>query len=160
MNKIQTREYMRMLRITQIKFPLPLFIKKRGINKRGTALLMTVMVLASILIITLGASNIILPGIVMGRTQGYSTKAYFAAEAGAEESLWTIRKATISGCPPAGECLDFSTDSCGNCHSLTYTLANGSSYYVQYASSTYTSLISKGDYLGTRRTIELVWNNP
>lgn len=62
-------------------------------NKIGsTMLLMTFLVLASILIISLSLSAIVVNGLKMGVTQVHSTKAFFAAEAGAERILWEIRK--------------------------------------------------------------------
>jgi Tfp pilus assembly protein PilX len=60
-------------------------------NKQGFALLViSMMVLTFILIVALGASAIVRNGIIMGRGQMESTKAFFAAEAGAERVLWEI----------------------------------------------------------------------
>ena len=62
-------------------------------NKHGSAmLLMTLLSLASILMISLSLSAIVINGLKMGVIQVHSTKAFFAAEAGAERILWEIRK--------------------------------------------------------------------
>lgn len=53
---------------------------------------MTLIILSSVLIVSLGAADLATSGIKQGRTQSYSIKAYFAAEAGAERILWEIRK--------------------------------------------------------------------
>ncbi|MCK5319778.1 hypothetical protein KAJ61_00125 [Candidatus Parcubacteria bacterium] len=60
-------------------------------NQGSTMLLMTFLVLASILTISLSLSAIVVNGLKMGITQVHSTKAFFAAEAGAERILWEIR---------------------------------------------------------------------
>ena len=54
-------------------------------------LLMTILVLASILTISLSLSAIVVNGLKMGVNQVHSTKAFFAAEAGAERILWEVR---------------------------------------------------------------------
>ena len=61
-------------------------------NKGATILIISVLVLSSILIVTLTASEVIRNNIIMSRDQYNSTKAYFAAEAGAERVLWEIMK--------------------------------------------------------------------
>ena len=57
-------------------------------NQGSTMLLMTILVLASILTISLSLSAIVVNGLKMGVNQVHSTKAFFAAEAGAERILW------------------------------------------------------------------------
>lgn len=61
-------------------------------NKGGTVLIVSLLVLSSILIVTLTASEINRNNLIMNRDQYGSTKAYFAAEAGAERVLWEIMK--------------------------------------------------------------------
>ena len=68
-------------------------------NKRGTALFMALMILSGALIVSLGAASLVISGMKQGRTQSYSTKAYFAAESGTERVLWEIRK---NGFDPSG----------------------------------------------------------
>jgi len=60
-------------------------------NQTGSALLViSMLVLAFVLVLALGASAVVRNGILMGRNQVESTKAFFAAEAGAERILWEI----------------------------------------------------------------------
>jgi len=73
------------MKACKVKF----FIK----NQSGiTTLLMLVLMLASILAVTLSASEIIRNGLKMSNLQYNATKAYFAAEAGAERILYELRK--------------------------------------------------------------------
>ncbi|MEA1963434.1 MAG: hypothetical protein U9M94_04345 [Patescibacteria group bacterium] len=80
-------------------------------NKTGSAmLLMTLFTLASILTISLSLSAIVVNGLKMGVNQVHSTKAFFAAEAGAERILWEARKENrIDNDPGKGE----PGDNCG-----------------------------------------------
>ncbi len=114
-------------------------------NRRGTALLMTILILTGILVVALGSASIIVTGLKMGRTQMQATKAYFATEAGAERALWTVRTDNgfnYGNCPASGECavdFDFSPAVCNISDCLTdidYTLSNDSAYNVSYASVT------------------------
>ncbi len=106
--------------------------------------MMTLLVLSSILIVTLAAAQIISSGIVMSRTQERSTKAFFAAEAGAERSLWEVRK-NYFALPPTDQSAIF-----------TGSLSNSTTYSVDYAtSSPNVTFYSAGLYLGTKRTIQL-----
>jgi hypothetical protein len=66
-------------------------------NKKGTALLMTVLILNSILIVSLAIAQIVFSGVKMGNKEALSTKAYFAAETGAERVLWEFRKGACVG---------------------------------------------------------------
>lgn len=62
-------------------------------NQRGgTALLLTLMVMGSVLFVVLAVSDVVRNGLIASQSQVHSTKAYFAAESGAERILWEIRK--------------------------------------------------------------------
>ncbi len=56
-------------------------------NDDGTILIMTMIILTSILVIVLTASEIVRTGLIINRIQFNSTKAYFAAESGIERVL-------------------------------------------------------------------------
>lgn len=113
-------------------------------NERGTALFMTIMMLAGILTVSLGAANLIVPGLVMSRVQNYSTKAYFAAEAGAERVLWEVRKN------------NYVVPDVNTANIFTGSLGNASAYDVDYAtSSPIITMTANGIYSGSRRSIEL-----
>jgi len=116
-------------------------------DQSGTALLMTLLILNAVIIISLASAGLISSGIKMSSSQAKSSKAYFAAESGAEEILWQWRKNNWAF-PDSNQSGVFS----GN-------LSNGSSYEVDYASSSPQILFrSKGDYLGLKRTVELELN--
>lgn len=136
-------------------------------NNNGTVLLMALMILAGILVVSLGMANLIIPGIKMGRIQGYSTKAYFAAEAGVERALWVRRISRdydFSACAISGECLDLddSPVGCGDCSETIETLGDSeygySEYNINYASSTtdmYITFTSIGSYQNIQRSLEI-----
>ena len=90
-------------------------LKKIVKNKKGgIAIMLTIFCLFSIMFISFIAADIVINSILATRTQVFSTKAYFAAEAGAERVLWEIRQndtgsAFMGSCSPTnGEenCID------------------------------------------------------
>jgi len=140
------------------------YINNKIINNQGVVLFITLMIVASILVVSLGAASLVVSGIKMSRTQGYSTRAYFASEAGIERGLWVRRKGefNFSDCASSGECLDFSVSPviCGDCNLTEQVLGNDSMYNVNYASSTtdmYISFKSVGDYQNTQRSLEIIY---
>ena len=69
-----------------------MFIKIKNLRKRkGSALLLSLLLITSIIVIAMGGSSLALSGIRMAGVQSQSVKAYFAAEAGAEELLYKVR---------------------------------------------------------------------
>lgn len=60
--------------------------------KSGSALLLTMFILSGMLIVAVSGAYVITLGIRAASIQGQSTKAYYAAEAGAERLLYTVRK--------------------------------------------------------------------
>lgn len=111
-------------------------------NKGGTVLLLTVLILTSVLTITLVASEIIRSGVILSRSQADSTKAYFAAEAGAERILWEVRKGTFDFSSCLSECISFDSDPNGNINgcgvdcntglNIIQTLSNKATYKIRY----------------------------
>lgn len=137
-------------------------IKNIKKNKKGTALFMTLMILSSVLIISLGAASLIISGLKQGRTQTHSTRAYFAAEAGAERVLWEIRKNLFvpSACTAGTDYIVFDNDNsppntaaCGA--KQTNTLSNNASYFVFYKLSSPVTLEIIGEYSDVRRSVQL-----
>jgi len=111
-------------------------------KSKGTALLLTLLILSSILVIALGAANLIVPGIRMSRTQEQSTKAFFAAEAGAERGLWEVRKNSYT--LPESDTEDIFNGS----------LDNNSAYQVDCAVALpQITFTSTGSYRQTRRSV-------
>ncbi|MFH1822645.1 MAG: hypothetical protein ABH830_03010 [Patescibacteria group bacterium] len=122
-------------------------LKNLIIKNNGTALLMTMMILTSVLVVALGIANLVVSGIKMNRVQTESVKAYYATEAGLEYALWTIMKddSTI----PLDDELDYSDADAISWYAADYgpevgvrrdwyetTLSNGAEVSVLYASTT------------------------
>lgn len=114
-------------------------------NQDGSALFITVMIMSSLLVAALSATNIIMASILTSGVQERSIKAYFAAEAGAERSLWDVRKNSFV--LPASNQTGISSS----------TLSNGARYDVDYAtSSSAVTFTSTGTFdTNTRRTVEI-----
>jgi len=111
-------------------------------SNKGTALLLTLLILTSILVVALGVANLIVPGIRMSRTQEQSTKAFFAAEAGAERALWEVRKNSYS--LPVSDTEDVFSGS----------LDNNSAYQVDYTIvASLVTFTSTGSYRQTMRSV-------
>jgi hypothetical protein len=140
---------------------------------KGSALLIVMLVLTSILTIAIGFSTLIIQGIIMNRNQENSTVAYFASEAGAERVLFSAFKAvlpadrldlTASECV-SGRFIDFSasppacrdTDDPEMDDAETWTnLPNQARYAVRYSlDGTTVRLKSIGEYRGVRRSVEV-----
>jgi hypothetical protein len=116
-------------------------------QRKGTALLMTILILNSIVLISLAAAKLVVSGVKMSGIQAKSTKAYFAAEAGAEQLLWSYRK--------AGGACGVGTEN--SCH-FSKNLLNASSYQVDYINPTVTTFVSVGSFSGLKRSVELNFN--
>ena len=113
-------------------------------NQTGVILLLTLFILSGILIVTLAAADLVLSGLKMNRLTGYSSLAFFAAEAGLERALWEARKNTYV----------LPNSDADNVFSLS-DLGNGSAYRVDYAiSSPNVTFTSIGSYRGAKRSVE------
>ncbi|MDP2736926.1 MAG: hypothetical protein Q8O59_04090 [bacterium] len=113
-------------------------------NNKGVILLLTLFILSGILVITLGAADLVLAGIRMNRLAGYSSLAFFSAEAGLERVLWEARKHGYA-LPDTNQNNIFSNPNIGN----------GSAYLINYATSTPgVTFKSIGSYLGAKRSVE------
>ncbi len=122
-------------------------------NQKGVILLLTLFILSSILIVTLGAASLVLAGIKMNRLTGYSSIAFFASEAGLERALWEARTWESRGVqnpiPPVDQLNLFSLVDIGN----------GSSYKVDFSrviegGVTYIKFQSIGSFSGVKRSVE------
>ncbi|MDO8593065.1 MAG: hypothetical protein Q7R92_04860 [bacterium] len=118
--------------------------KARANNQRGVILLLTLLILSGILVVTLTAADLVFAGIRMNRLTGYSSLAFFAAEAGLERALWEARKNNY-----------VLPDSDTNDLFSLSDLGNNSAYTVDYSTSTPNiTFKSIGDYKGARRSVE------
>ena len=113
-------------------------------EKRGSALALTMFILAGMLLVALSGSYIILLGIKAAGVQSQSTKAYFAAESGAERLLWELRRHGWSR-PPVSFTSSILED----------TLPSGSSYKIYYTHFNPIIFQSIGEFKKTKRSVEL-----
>ena len=125
-------------------------------NHKGVALLMTMLIMASFLVVVLMAADIITSGITMAKTQTFSTRAFFAAEAGAERVLWEVRKNNFDLTICAiNDYVGFSVPTACQPSEGVINLSNNASYSVVYASSSPIIFRSIGDFSDTRRVVEV-----
>lgn len=68
------------------------YFNKIGREAKGSAMILTMFILAGMLIVAMSGAYIVLLGITASNTQAQSAKAYFAAEAGIEFVLWNVRR--------------------------------------------------------------------
>ena len=68
------------------------FNKIKFQDKSGSALALTMFVLAGMMIVAISGAYIVMVGIKAAGVQSQSTKAYFAAESGSERVLWEMRR--------------------------------------------------------------------
>lgn len=118
-------------------------IKDKLTKQQGSALLMTVLILAGIMTVALNAASVVMSGTILSGVQERSTLAFYAAESGAEQFLFEAR---VNDSLP-----DVSTD---NLYSAV--LSNNASFSVDYGTSTDSiSATSTGFFLETKRVIGL-----
>jgi len=111
----------------------------------GSALLLTMFILAGMLIVAMSGAYVILLGIKAGGIQAQSTKAYYAAEAGAEHVLYKLRRGGWEYEIPS------------NLIVFSATLPNsGASYKVYYTSFPPLIFTSVGEYNQTKRSVEVI----
>ncbi|MCF7860391.1 pilus assembly PilX N-terminal domain-containing protein [Patescibacteria group bacterium] len=116
-------------------------------NQSGSALMLTLFILSAVMLIVIGGATTIASGLKMGRNQAYSTRAYFAAEAGAERALYEVRQeSAFVDLEDVGEENVFGTT----------TLSIGSEYTVNYDAFTPVIIFTSiGGFRGTQRSVEL-----
>lgn len=110
----------------------------------GSAIALTMFILAGMLLVALSGSYIILLGIKAAGVQSQSTKAYFAAESGAEQVLWQLRQNGWTRPAPSLVFPVFSED-----------FALGSSYKVYYTYFPPMIFTSIGEFNNTKRSVEI-----
>jgi len=124
-------------------------------NQTGVILLLTLFILFGILVITLGAADLVLNGLKMNRLTGYSSLAFYASEAGLERSLWEARKNPFFTLPNEAEVKPIFPSIPPEPVNSKVILNNDSAYVVDYASSTpIVTFKSIGSYLGVKRSVE------
>ena len=145
-------------------------------NKQGsTAILMSILVLTTILVISISTNTVVNKGLEMGKTQVFSVKAFYASEAGTESILWQVRKNNLSTATTSANaflCLDgsgmvvSSSMASSTCESganhYNYTLSNDATYFLKHDmyydngyNATTTIITSYGDYKDNRRLTQI-----
>lgn len=115
-------------------------------KKEGSAILLTLFLLSGIMVVAFAGSYLVMAGLRSSALQYDSSRAYFAAESGAEYSLVKVRK------------LGMELDPMGTNDSfLQGNMPSGysGSFLVDYESFVPIKLISTGTYGVTRRGVEL-----
>lgn len=122
-------------------------IKNREV-KNGSALLLTMFILAGMLIVAVSGSYIILVGIKASGIQSQSVKAYFAAEAGAENILWFLRRYGWEYSLPSQTPIFYGL--------MPSSRAEYHTYYTSFPPLVFTSI---GEYQNTKRSVEIIIGN-
>lgn len=135
-----------------------IFIKIIKDKRGGATIMVTVMIMASILTVSMSLASVVINGLKVSSNQANATQAYFAAEAGVEQYLWGVRKNSFdpvsAGCVASGDYVTNDYSGCGG--AATTTMANGAKYYEHYVLNTPTTTISSfGIYKDTRRAVRL-----
>jgi len=120
-----------------------LTFKFRNIRQSGSALVLTMFIMAGMLIVAMSGAYVVFLGIKAGGIQAQSTKAYYAAEAGAERLLWELRQGGYSYADNPGE-LIFQGD-----------LAGGSRYDIYFVEFPPLVFRSVGEYQSSKRSVEI-----
>jgi hypothetical protein len=127
-------------------------IKKQ--QKKGSALLMTMLILFGIIAVAFGGASMVISGLRNSDLSSKSTLAYYSAEAGAERLLFEVRSGIF----------DLATSSNSDHFTplrsiYTSTLDNNSNYFVDYDQSagfgndiTFSAI---GNYQGVKRSVEI-----
>lgn len=114
-------------------------------NKKGSALLLTLFLVSGIMIVAFAGSYVIVSGLRSSGLQYDSSRAYFAAESGAEYSLLKVRKTGV----------DLKTTTFGDIFTGTMPGAYPGSFKVNYKTWSPIVLTSTGTYGVTKRSVEL-----
>lgn len=139
--------------------------------------MITILILATVIIMAVGSSTLLFLGIRTNRNQEYSAGAYFAAETGAERALWENRKngfefrrqdgsicVSASSTPANPDCIVFTAGGvpayCAPCadNATVNTIVNAT-YQVRFEdyedATEYVTLLSIGQRAGIVRSVEV-----
>lgn len=120
---------------------------KKASLKKGSALILTMFILTGMLIVAMSSSYVILLGIRAAGIQSQSTKAYYAAEAGAENLLWEMRHNTYVYPNQPSDSLVLLNGTMLYSSDVTYKV-----YFSRFYPLVFTSI---GDYKNTKRSVEI-----
>jgi len=122
-------------------------MKIRFFNTRrlipGSALILTMFIMAGMLVVALSGAYVVALGLRAGGVQAQSTKAYYAAEAGAEQLLWELRQNGYEYGAPSEIPL------------FSGALSSGASYDVYFRDFPPLIFQSVGNYQNSQRSVEI-----
>lgn len=122
------------------------------VDQEGSALALTMFILAGMMIVAISGSYVIVLGLKSSGIQSQSTKAYFAAESGAEKVLWEMRK---NGWAYYEEPVSFDN----SIAKFDSNLSSQASYKVYYTHEVQPIIFdSIGEFKKTKRSIQLRMN--
>jgi hypothetical protein len=111
--------------------------------QNASALVLTMFIMAGMLVVALSGAYVVTLGLRAGGVQAQSTRAYYAAEAGAERLLWELRQnGYVYGAPSETPL-------------FTGTLTSGATYNVYFSSFPPLVFQSVGEYQNSRRSVEI-----
>lgn len=116
---------------------------KYKFNHSGSALLLSLFILTSIMVVAFSGASGILANVKISGAVTRSFRAYFAAEAGAERLLFEVRKN------------EYDLGAYSASQVFSGTLSNSSSYSVDYKSFAPTIFSSIGSFEKMRRSVEI-----
>lgn len=117
-------------------------------DKAGSALILTMFIMSGILIVAMSGAYVVWLGIKAGGIQAQSTKAYYAAEGGAERFLYAIRRQEYEYNVP-GPAVLFS-------ETFASSGASYKVYFTDYNPPTVPLIFqSIGDFQNTKRNVEV-----
>ncbi|MBU4217106.1 hypothetical protein L6270_04740 [Candidatus Parcubacteria bacterium] len=126
------------------------------------AIAMTLLILASIIVIVIISNTIILNNLGMNISQVDAVKAFYAGEAGVEKILWGVRKNSFDFTVPGSPCnvvkkkIKVSTSGCDSIGEIITLTGNNSTFSLEYDYTTPTTTITSiGSYNKTGRNIEI-----
>jgi uncharacterized protein (UPF0333 family) len=122
------------------------FAKIKFLDKSGSALALTMFILAGMMIVATSGAYIVMIGIKSSGVQSQSTKAYFAAESGAERLLWEMKNYSdgLYGDPSTKTII------------LNGNFNSGASYDVYYIYGGGPLIFNSiGEFMNTKRSVQL-----
>lgn len=120
-----------------------LALKLGGAEKRGSALVLTMFIMAGMLIVAMSGAYVVALGIKAGGIQAQSTRAYYTAEAGAERLLWELRQGGYSYDDDPGALI------------FQETLPGGGNYDIYFIEFPPLVFRSIGEYQNSKRSVEI-----
>lgn len=112
-------------------------------DRKGSALALTMFILAGMLMVAMSGSTVILLGLKAGGIQAQSTKAYYKAESGTERILWELNQNSL---------VLPNTSLNDPMFNVPLTEGNYKIYYTNFNPIIFTSV---GEFQNTKRSVQV-----